>query len=171
MSRREKTPASIMSKVDNISEIIKEVSDDLVNKYCKDLDNEMLDIRKKITQYISDSDIELYIIELANILYFTGTAQEDLGIKEDTCRSIRQELYNKIRDESSGTVADKNALAELAVQQETITLNIYSRAYRKVKLRMDAGYEMLASLKKVMNKRISEIELSNSRYIGGNRND
>ena len=57
------------------------------------------------------------------------------------------------------------------MQQETITLNIYSRAYRKVKLRMDAGYEMLASLKKVMNKRISEIELSNSRYIGGNRND
>ena len=57
MSRREKTPASIMSKVDNISEIIKEVSDDLVNKYCKDLDNEMLDIRKRMTQHISDSDI------------------------------------------------------------------------------------------------------------------
>lgn len=172
MSRRdEKTIASIIDKVDNISDIVKDISDKLVNQYCSDLDNEMLDIQKRMTQHISDSDIELYIIELANILYFTGTAQEDLGIKEDTCRSIRQELYNKIRDESNGTVADKNALAELAVRQETITLNIYSRAYKKVKLRMDAGYEMLASLKKVMNKRISELELSNSRYIGGNRND
>ncbi len=173
MSRRDKTPVQIMNKVDNTALVVKEISDKLVNEYCKSLDNLMSIIREELQNNgeITDTELELHILDLANTLYFTGSAQEDLGIKEDTCKAIRAEIYNKTYEDSKGTVAQKNALSELATQQETIVLNIYSRAYKKVKLRMEAGYEMLNSLKKVMNKRISEMELSNSRYIGGNRNE
>lgn len=173
MSRREgKTPASIMNKVDNTALLIKDISDKLVEQYCEDLDYEMSYIRNCLgNNEMTDQMLETYIMTLANILYFTGSAQEDLGIKEDTCKAIRAEIYNKTYEDSKGTVAQKNALSELATQQETIVLNIYSRAYKKVKLRMEAGYEMLNSLKKVMNKRITEMELSNSRYIGGNRSE
>lgn len=162
-----KTAESIMKNVDNISDTIKEISDKLVNNYCKPLDVEMSVIRLELKENnpLTDDTLEKHILELANILYFTGSAQEDLGIKEDTCKAIRQEVYSFYRNEATGTVADKTALAELACQKETMTLAIYSRAYKKVKLRMDAGYEMLNSLKKVMNKRITEMELSNSRYI------
>lgn len=168
MSRRDKTTNSIMNKVDNTSNMIKEISDKLVKKYCMVLDDLMIDIREELQDNcgITDEELEFHIMDLANTLYFTGSAQEDLGIKEDTCRVIRQEVYSKAREKSTGkTVADKTAQAELIAQAETMTLAIYSRAYKKVKLRMDAGYEMLNSLKKVMNKRIAEMELSNSRYI------
>lgn len=162
-----KTAESIMQKVDNISDTIKEISDKLVNKYCKDLNDLMSVIREELQNngQITDDELQFHILDLANTLYFTGSAQEDLGIKEDTCKAIRQEVYSFYRNEATGTVADKTALAELACQKETMTLAIYSRAYKKVKLRMDAGYEMLNSLKKVMNKRITEMELSNSIYI------
>ena len=162
-----KTAESIMKNVDSISDTIKEISDNLVAEYCEDLDNIMSELRQEITSKEIDNYIlESYIMELANTLYFTGSAQEDLGIKEDTCKVIRQEVYSKAREQATGkTVADKTAQAELIAQAETMTLAIYSRAYKKVKLRMDAGYEMLNSLKKVMNKRITEMELSNSRYI------
>lgn len=163
-----KTANDIMERVDGISDTIRRISDRLVKKYCSDLDNFMQVTRDIITRNegISDVQLEQSILELANILYFTGSAQEDLGIKEDTCKAIRQEVYSKAREQATGkTVADKTAQAELVAQAETITLAIYSRAYKKVKLRMDAGYEMLNSLKKVMNKRITEMELSNSRYI------
>lgn len=162
-----KTAESIMKKVDSISDTIKEISNELVKKYCKDLDDIMLRIRFTLAQFnVSDEFLETVIMDLANTLYFTGAAQEDLGIKEDTCKAIRQEVYSKAREQATGkTVADKTAQAELIAQTETMTLAIYSRAYKKVKLRMDAGYEMLNSLKKVMNKRITEMELSNSRYI------
>ena len=167
-----KTAESIMKNVDNISDTIKEISDNLVTEYCEDLDNIMSELRQEITSKEIDNYIlESYIMELANTLYFTGSAQEDLGIKEDTCKAIRQEVYSRAREESTGTVADKTAKAELIAQQETIVLSIYSRAYKKVKLRMDAGYEMLNSLKKVMNKRITEMELSNSRYINKSKGD
>lgn len=170
-SRRDgkaKTTESIMQKVGNISNTIKEISDELVMKYCRDLDDLMSVIREELQNNgeITDEELEFHIMDLANTLYFTGSAQEDLGIKEDTCKAIRQEVYSKAREQATGkTVADKTAQAELVVQTETMTLTIYSRAYKKVKLRMDAGYEMLNSLKKVMNKRITEMELSNSRYI------
>lgn len=166
--RNNKTVEDIMQNVDNISDTIKELSDDFVISYCDDLDNIMLKIRQLLTgnNNITDIELEYYIMDLANTLYFTGSAQEDLGIKEDTCKAIRQEVYSKAREQATGkTVADKTAQAELIAQEETMTLAIYSRAYKKVKLRMDAGYEMLNSLKKVMNKRIAEMELSNSRYI------
>lgn len=167
MSRRDKTTNSIMNKVDNTSNIIKELSDNLVEKYSTSLDVEMGVIRLELKENnsLTDDTLEKHILELANILYFTGSAQEDLGIKEDTCKAIRQEVYSRAREEATGTVADKTAKAELISQQETVVLSIYSRAYKKVKMRMDAGYEMLNSLKKVMNKRITEMELSNSRYI------
>ena len=162
-----KTAESIMKKVDSISDTIKEISDKLVTKYCDDLDDLMIDIKSILTNdTMTDSYLETVILDLANTLYFTGSAQEDLGIKEDICKAIRQEVYSKAREQATGkTVADKTAQAELIAQAETMTLAIYSRAYKKVKLRKDAGYEMLNSLKKVMNKRITEMELSNSRYI------
>lgn len=166
--RNNKTAGDIMQNVDNISDTIKEISDNLVTEYCKDLDDLMSVIREELQDNggITDAELEFHIMDLANTLYFTGSAQEDLGIKEDICKSIRQELYTKAREEAKGkTVADRTAQAELVVQTETMTLAIYSRAYKKVKLRMEAGYEMLNSLKKVMNKRITEVELSNSRYI------
>lgn len=168
-----KTAESIMKNVDSISGTIKEISDNLVRQYCKDLNILMLTIQGSIkSNNVTDECLEIYILDLANTLYFTGSAQEDLGIKEDTCKAIRQEVYSKARAQSTGkTVADKTAQAELMTQAETMTLAIYSRAYKKVKIRMDAGYEMLNSLKKVMNKRITEMELSNSRYINNSKED
>ena len=165
--RNNKTAEDIMKKVDNISDTIKEISDKLVTKYCDDLDDLMIDIKSILTNdTMTDSYLETAIMDLANTLSFTGPAQEDLGIPDATCKAIRQEVYSKAREQATGkTVADKTAQAELIAQAETMTLAIYSRAYKKVKLRMDAGYEMLNSLKKVMNKRITEMELSNSRYI------
>ena len=171
--RNNKTAEDIMKNVDSISDTIKEISDKLVTKYCDDLDDLMIDIKSILTNdTMTDSYLETAILDLANTLYFTGSAQEDLGIKEDICKAIRQEVYSKAREQATGkTVADKTAQAELIAQAETMTLAIYSRAYKKVKLRMDAGYEMLNSLKKVMNKRITEMELSNSRYINHSENE
>ena len=166
--RNNKTAGDIMQNVDNISDTIKEISDKLVEKYCGELDEEMKKIGNMLicSQNMTDNELDFEILNLANILYFVGAGQEDLGIKEDICKAIRQEVYSKAREQATGkTVADKTAQAELIAQAETMTLAIYSRAYKKVKLRMDAGYEMLNSLKKVMNKRITEMELSNSRYI------
>lgn len=167
--------SDVMDKVNNLSKDVVEISNNLVAEYCRDLDNWMTtidnDLRKNNSTSIPNDVIEDYILNLASILYFTGSAQEDLGVKEDICKSIRAEIYNKVRENATGTVADKDTAATLASQTETITLAIYSRAYKKVKLRMEAGQEMLNSLKKIMNRRVAELDLSNSKYVGGVGNE
>jgi hypothetical protein len=167
--------SDVMNKVNNLSQDVVEISNNLVAEYCKDLDNWMAtidnDLRQNNSTSIPNDVIEDYILNLASILYFTGSAQEDLGVKEDICKSIRAEIYNKVRETATGTVADKDTAATLASQTETITLAIYSRAYKKVKLRMEAGQEMLNSLKKIMNRRVAELDLSNSKYVGGVGNE
>lgn len=171
---KEDITSSVIEEVESSGTNIKEISDKFVSSYCKDLDEIMSVISENLRDSgsMTDTELEYYIMDLANTLYFVGTAQEDLGIKEDICKSIRQRVYSKARDEALGkTVADRTAQAELAVQGETLVLSIYSRTYKKVKLRMEAGYEMLNSLKKVMNKRIAEMELSNSRYINSSKGD
>lgn len=168
-SRRDsKSIGSIMGNVDSMSDPIQKNSAYIISRYCEDLDTLMSILRSQMhsSAKITDNELEYNIVELANILYFVGSAQEDIGVKEDICKSIRQEVYSNAREKADGkTVADKTAQAELATQMETMVLAIYSRAYKKIKFKVDAGYEMLNSLKKVMNKRITEMELSNSRYI------
>lgn len=155
------TVKMINDRVVRNSDVVDEMVTQLVADYCADLDAYMLQIRQTLDSGlpITDEQLDTFTLHLPNLLYFTGEAQESLGIREDVAKAIKQDLYNVVREKAQGTVADKDTAADLATTQEAIVHSVYQRAYKKVKLRMDAGYEMLASVKKVMSRRISEYEL------------
>ena len=161
----------IMQNVSDINKQVSEISDKIVSKYCEPLEKIMLMLKDELkqSQNIDNERLEQYILNLANTLYFVGSAQEDIGVREDISKIIRQEAYNRTyRELPCGTIADKNMRAETETREETMVCSIYSRTYKKIKLKMDAGNEMLNSLKKIMNKRVSEIELTRGKYTGGN---
>lgn len=167
MSRR-KTITSIDARVDNLYHKLNDMAQTQVIEACRCLDELLAEIGDSMQSEMPDNTLHYYIIELANQLYFAVSKQEELGIKEDVAKLIRQEVYNESRQASVGTVAERDAKALLDSQYEEIVQIVYSRAYKKVKAKVDAGYEMLNALKKVMNARLAELELSRSRYIGGN---
>ena len=152
----------IISRVDKNSELVDELVDNLVQEYCSQLDEYMKQIDDVLTQQefpVTNVQLDDFTLNLPVILYFVSSAQESLGIKEDVSNAIRAEIYNKVREKASGTVADKDTAAELATQAEAIVSIAYKRAYRKVKARVEAAYEMLNSVKKVISRRIYEAEL------------
>ena len=164
-----KTVKTVMNDVDRLSEETREMVTNLIKEYCTQLDDYMKEIDGTLynaTEPLTNLQLENYILNLSSILYFTGSAQEDLGIKEDACKSLRTNVFNRARELAEGTVSDKDTAGTLACQCEAIVQTIYSRAYKKIKIKSDAGYEMLNSLKKVMNKRIAEADLSNNRFGG-----
>lgn len=139
------------------STIIDNIVNDVVSRYCKQLDRyvkQIDDILKQDSE-ISDEELDDFALNLPALIYFACDAQESLGIKEDVSRAIRNEIYNKARDKAEGTVADKDSIANLASQEEDLIVLIYQRAYKKIKCRIDAAYEILNSVKKVMTRRIS----------------
>lgn len=155
---------NIIDRVEGNSGTINEVVDSIVADYCKPLDDYMQIIDEILREgnEIADYELDDFALNLPSLIYFACSAQESLGVKEDVSKAIRSEVYNKVREKSQGTVADKDSVADLASQQETVVVIIYQRAYKKVKARIEAAYEMLNSVKKVMTRRIAQYGISDS---------
>ena len=162
----------LQKRINENASLIDAVVDRLVRDYCRQLDEYMEHIKNILDDTANpptDKELDDFTLNLPVLLYFAGEAQESLGIKEDVAKAVKQELYNQAYEAASGTIGDKTAAAELATQNEFVCHVAYSRAYKKVKLRMEAANETLQSVKKVISRRMAEYQLSgvDSGRIGG----
>jgi len=157
--------AKVVERVDLLSREVTEMVDKIVREACADLDDYMQGIDEILTNQknpVTDAQLDDFALNLSSLLYFVSEAQENLGIKEDVSRAVQKEIYNRVREKAQGTVADKDMAAELQSQNEALTTVIYNRAYKKVKLKVEAALEMVNSVKKVISRRIAEYEMSQS---------
>lgn len=158
----EKEIEVLQDRVNNNSKMINNLTNKLVADYCKQLDNYVTFVKSLLEDNEhppTAQELDDIVMNLPVLLYFCGEAQENLGIKTDVAKAVKQEKYNEIYREVKGTIADKTAKSELAAQSETVTHIIYDRAYKIVKEKMNAAYELLSSCKKVISRRMSEYEL------------
>lgn len=154
--------------VEEQSEIVIHEVRKLVDYVCSDLDNAICNARDLLKQStIITPSLETQIVDLSTQLYFVIQGQETLGIHEDLARSVRSTVYNEMKLYGSGTVQERTSKAELATKANDTVVTIYSRAYKQIKAKSDAGYEVLTALKKILSARISESELSAVRCDGG----
>lgn len=166
---------TIFDNTDKNTNYFTQISDKVVTAYTNDLDTLMNKIREDTVENTPSDDIlERYVLELSNILYFLGTRLETVGIKDDITKMSAKEVYNKTYsnnlDVAPGgkkpTVAELNVMSENASRYETVVNSIYSRVYRQIKFKIDGAYEMLASLRKIVSKRMQENQLSYTRNSG-----
>lgn len=154
----------IQTKVENNSNDLMQIVNSIIESYCKDLDKYVQFIRdclKDGEQPPSNEELDDFCMNLSTLIYFAGGMCEQLGIKDDISKSIYKEVYHTIRaSQETGTVADKDSLAELYSQQEQITNICYNRAYRIMKTKVENAQELLSSCKKVLTHRLQEIELT-----------
>ena len=152
------------------------ISDKLVSAYSQDLDVLMNRIRVDcVENEPSDKVLEVYTMELSNALYFVGQKLETVGIKEDLTKLAAKEAYNDayLDHMDSGdakkkpTVAELTALSEADSKYQTVINSIYARVYRQLKYKVDAAYEMLSSIRKIISKRMQDNQLFMARSNGG----
>lgn len=167
--------AITMAKIEDNSLLIDEVVNHIVSEYCAELDEYMDFVRELLKSENPPTALELddWTLNLPVLLYFTSNAQEAVGVKEDVAKAVKLELYNQSYRKQAGTIPARQSAAELAAQYEAITHMAYSRAYKKIKERVNAAYELLNSVKKVITRRMQEKEISNvdpKRYTTGGEN-
>lgn len=154
--------------VEDNSATIDEIVKDIINPYCKSLDNYVSFIADCLgdgNNPPTDAELDDFCLNLSTYIYFAGGMCEQLGIRDDISRAVYKEMYHSKRSElERGTVADKDSLAELGSQQEQIVNICYSRAYKILKAKISAAQELLQSCKKVLSRRMQEQELTR---IGG----
>lgn len=164
-----------VSKVDSLLEstdknteyfnnIVKNVSESYSNKL--DILMKNFYLKQKQVNDIPIEDLEKILLELSNLIYFMGDKLEQLGIHSDLSKAARQEIYNKTYVESQSvesskkiTVAELSAKSEEASKYESVVNSMYDRAYKILKFKIDAAQEMVNSLRKVISRRMQEIDL------------
>ena len=154
----------IQLHVEDNSKLIDNIVSDIINPYCKDLDAYI----KFISECLKDgnnpptnAELEDFCMNLSTYIYFASGMCEQLGIRDDISKAVWKETYNTARsNQDKGTIADKDATAELSSQQEQLTNICYNRAYRTMKAKVDSAQELLSSCKKTLSHRMQEMSLT-----------
>ena len=155
-------------RVESLTSVVRDMVNNIVDKACADLDAYMRQIDSILCDKdtpVSDRELEEFTLNLPALLYLVSSRREELKIKEDVAKAVYKDVYNRVREKSQGTVADKDTAADLAAQSEAITVIVLQRAGSTIKSREEAAWEMLNSVKKVMTRRTVELELT--RQTGG----
>lgn len=154
---------NIINRVEDNSKQIEKVVEDLISEHCQQIDELitkfkecLLDKENPVTEW----ELDDVCMKLPTYLYFIGEAQEKFGIKEDIAKSVKMELYTQIHQRTKGTIADKQAASDAGTLEEEIVYRAYQRAYKRIKQKLEAAYELLSSIKKVMHRRMVEVELA-----------
>lgn len=158
----------IQENIESNAGALDRIVDDIIAPYCRDLDKYVgfiKDCLKDGENPPTNEELDDFCMNLSTYIYFAGGTCEYLGIRDDISKAVYKEMYHTARaSQSSGTVADKDSLAELASQEEFIVSAAYNRAYKIMKSKVDNAQELLSSCKKVLTRRISEFETTR---IGG----
>lgn len=141
---------------------INNIVDEVVTSHTAELDSyidNLRDILELSQTEITDEKLNEVILRLPIYIYYLSEIQEDMGIREDIAKTIRQDNYSRVYSETRGTVGDKTNKAELAVQEDTLVHIIHQRMYKEIKAKAEAADELLQSCKKILTRRIAEIEI------------
>lgn len=154
----------MLEKIEANSTEIDKTINDIIERYSGELDeyvNFIRSILRNDEQPPTDAELDDFALNLSTLIYYTSVGAEQMGIRDDLSSSAYREAYNIARNaQKSGTVADKNAQAELDAMTEKVVSIIYNKSYKILKAKVDSSQELLSSVKKIISRRMNEAELS-----------
>lgn len=154
---------AIKLHVEQNSQVIDGIVDDIILPYCGDLDRYVAFVKECLKDGDTpptNAELEDFCMNLSTQIYFASGMCEQLGVRDDISRAVYKETYNTHRDGAGGTIADKNSFAELQSQQEQLVNICYTRAYKILKAKVESAQELLSSVKKVLSHRMQEMSLT-----------
>lgn len=162
---REQRAREIKRYIEQNSELIINMVDEIVGEYVGELDDfieKVKNILERVRQgqqdYTNDF-LEMQMIKLPVIMYYSINGLEDLGAESDIAKAHKQQKYNEVYVRVTGTIPEREAESNMQVLNEAMMEAVYSRAYKKLKSKVDMADKLLSAIKKAMNKRIKEMDI------------
>lgn len=140
--------------------------------------SELDDVISEIEEVLSNKDdltidqLNYYIAYIPIMLYRISDSINNLGVCCDVAKHDRRIKYNDAMLTSTmDTVSQRTSDAQSKVQGEQVIEDVYARAYKKLQHRMDYAESLHGSLKKILNYRISELEVTRTNVFNVKRLD
>lgn len=161
-------------KLNAFNEEMKDVVDTVNNiciKYTYQLDDCIAEVKELLANKddLTIEQLNYYISVLPIYLYELTDKMQDLGMKSDAAKMQRKQVFSEIYDEQEhGTVAQKTAVAQLGSVDEQTIEDIFARVYKKCEQRIDMATMLHGSLKKILQWRVSELEVTRTNVFNTN---
>lgn len=163
----------------SVEKAIKAIVDRLVDEASKELDEFVKSVKKyldklkdeskstgKIVEY-SDDILEMQTIKLPVLMYQAAEYMEDWGLYADVAKAEYQEAYDEAAKAvaSEGRVMDMELAGREAAQVQDWVMKVKNRVYSKLKTRLKYADEIYNGLRKVLTKRIVEMEVFQREFV------
>lgn len=157
---REEEIREAQQVADSYGNIIDRVVEEIVERACGELDKAVADIQHVVSQKPVDiSELNYYIGYLPTLMYFGADRAETVGIQMDSSSAVRKEKYDNLYILAAGkTIPDKQAETRKMVMNEEVVENAYKRAYKKVQSKLEQADKLLASLKRIQQWQLAELD-------------
>ena len=161
----------VVKTVDNMQTQFSNLFDLIITEYTNDIDKVLKDINDNlIVNKIcpSSDDIEMYMLKLNNEIYKLSDNIERIGIYDSVSKAIYKDCYNQIylnnqvkdsEKKNKTTVAELTALSEQGTVYESLVNDVYNKVYKTMKIKLDAAQSMLATLSKLLSKRMQDAQM------------
>ena len=139
--------------------------------YTKQLDNCIEEVKEllKNKDDLTIEQLNYYISYIPVLLYELTDKIQDLGVKTDAARMQRKQMFNEIYDKQEhGTVAQKTAVAQMGSNSEQMIEDVFTRVYKKCEDKVEMATMLHGSLKKILQWRVSELEVTRTNIINSN---
>ena len=122
------------------------------------------------TATISNEDLEKYIALIPVLMYELIDKMQVLAVRVDAAKTQKKTEFNKAYITSEeNTVAAKTSSAQLQVEDEQFIEDIYIRVYKHCEKKLDTAEMLHSSLKKLMNWRLNEFDVTRNNMIANGR--
>ena len=154
----------VKNDIDRQSAEIEAIVAEIVKPYTGNLTlhiNALKEISQQDFRDMSIAELTKSLLFISTSLYSLAGNMEKTALKQAVASTVRNTKYNEFYGKlAEGTIADKKALAESHVLDEQLVEFVYKSAYNRLKNLFEAGNELHSSLKKIVNLKNSEMQLS-----------
>lgn len=162
-----------MGDIERDSKVLIDIIDEVVAGYSNELDKVMQEVQNEILMVDCPAimTIEKYFVKLSGVLYFMCERVEQVGVFDSISKSKAQETYNlkylEHQHSNEGvvgakkpTVAESQAIAETSSIYEKTVNDMYNKAYKIIKNKIDAAEMMVSTLSKILSHRMQESQMT-----------
>lgn len=160
-----------ISEFDQQMDDVLETVNTIAITYTKQLDTCIEEVKEllKNKDDLTIEQLNYYISYIPVLLYELTDKIQDLGVKTDAARMQRKQMFNEIYDKQEhGTVAQKTAVAQMGSNSEQMIEDVFNRVYKKCEDKVEMATMLHGSLKKILQWRVSELEVTRTNIINSN---